>query len=166
MADFDPFSHGKYWCPYLDERIWTEFSKRIRPGAHRARIPLFKCHGVWRADIYLRTIYFQKNDILYVLPKRSIPEKIAARSRQIAEFEGAGPIQSSPPYHGHIDIFQTDPSQDETNSSFFQFPSSNHVKKPEICPQPKLGSEYNVFSKNALLKNECLLYINKTIYYI
>ena len=114
----------------------------------------------------LRTTYFQKTT-LHIFPKQSIPKMFAARSRQIAEFEGAGPIQSSPPYHGHIDIFQTDPSQDETKSSFFQFPSSNHVKKPEICPQPKLGSEYNVCSlKNTLLKNERLLYLNETIHYV
>ena len=62
-----------------------------------------------REYICLRTIYFQKETYLYLFPKQSIPNIFAARSRQIAEFEGAGPIQSSPPYHGHIDIFKQIP---------------------------------------------------------
>ena len=46
---------------------------------------------------------FQKHNLLYFRKKL----KTAPESRQIADFEGVGPIQSSPPYPGNIEIVRS-----------------------------------------------------------
>ena len=79
----------------------------------------------------------------------------AAQSRQIAEFEGAGPIQSSPPYHGHIDIFQTATSQDGMDTFCFPISVVQPHQKARKLPSTKIGSEYDVcFLKTHFWKKE------------
>ena len=68
MAGFSEFSLGKYSHPGLNLRFWTRFAKRIRPGAHRARIGLFDpAHNLTKLYSLLGTIYFQKSDPRFVI---------------------------------------------------------------------------------------------------
>ena len=171
MADFDPFSHGKYWCPYLDERIWTEFSKRIRPGAHRARIAIltFSCmcreyilyvqrtYCMCREYIFLRTIYFQKTTFYIFFQNLSIPKISAARSRQIAELEGLAytPKRAERPtyWNGYPAFFQR-----IQESRVIAFSVEKRRKTPKVTDLPKCGMSTMFFLKNTLLKN--------SVYYI
>ena len=120
MADFYPFLHGKYGCPYLDERIWTEFSKRIRPGAHRARITILTFSCMCREYIlyvqrtycmcreyilYVQRIHisqnniFSKNNILYIFPKPVDPQNFRSSISPNSRVWGGGthPVLSAIP---------------------------------------------------------------------
>ena len=88
--NFRLLTHGSFWpilaCKILvtgnGERIWTEFAKRIHPGAHRARLGLSKNPKMWRAHISQNNIsqnntsqnnIFSKNTILKASQPASKP---------------------------------------------------------------------------------------------
>ena len=178
MADFDPFSHGKYWCPYLDERIWTEFSKRIRPGAHRARIAILTFSCMCREYIlyvqrtycmcreyilYVQRIHisqnniFSKNNILYIFPKPVDPQNFRSSISPNSRARGAGIHTKT---CGTSNILERISSLFSTNSgeSSYCIFRRKTSKNTQSHRPTKMWNEYNVFLKNTLLKN--------SVYYI
>ena len=172
MADFDPFSHGKYWCPYLDERIWTEFSKRIRPGAHRARIAILTFSCMCREYIlYVQRIHisqkniFSKNNILYIFPKPVDPQNFRSSISPNSRARGAGIHTKT---CGTSNILERISSLFSTNSgeSSYCIFRRKTSKNTQSHRPTKMWNEYNVFFEKHTFEKQCLLYINKTVYYI
>ena len=120
------------------ERIWTEFAKRIHPGAHRERMRLLKMSCMCREYIFLRTIYFQKTTFYIFFQNLSIPKISAARSRQIAELEGLAytPKRAERPtyWNGYPPFFQR-----IQESRVIAFSVEKRRKTPKVTDLPKCG---------------------------